>query len=168
LIKVFVEEDEEMSIGMRPSSRKRKSLGPVWGQKGFTLVEILVAIAILGVVVVAFLSALTTAYGAVVVADRHTKAESLTRTAFEYMRNLPYETDFSDPSAALPAAWIDNVTPIEYGYPYLVSGDRNYKVQVTSTENLTSRVKEIVVAVLYRDTTVDTTTTYRSDPNRNF
>ncbi len=151
---------------MRSKVRKGKSPGLVRGQKGFTLVEVLVAVAILGVVAVGFLSALTAAYGAVIVADRHTKSESLTRTTFEYMRNLPYSANFNSPAVAFPAAWHPDAN---YGYPYYPSTD--YKVQVTSTlhtDNSTSPVKEIVVVVLYRGTTVDNTTTYRGDPNRNF
>ena len=153
---------------MRFTVRKRKIHGLVRGQKGVALIEVLVAITILGVVAVGFLSALTTAYGAVIVADRHTKAESLTRTAFEFMRNLPYdhESNFSG-SGALPPTWQDPEDSV-YGYPYLPK--RDYAVQVTSylsTDNSMSPVRSITVAILYRSTAVDTTTTYRSDPNRN-
>ena len=154
-----------MSMRMRSKARKGKSPGLARGQKGFGLVELLVAIAILGVVAVAFLSALTGAYGAVIVADRHTKAENLTRTTFEYMRNLPYSANFNSPVVAFPAAWHPDAN---YGYPYYPRTD--YKVHVTSTlsvDNSTSPVKELVVAVLYVDTPVHTTTTYRRDPNRN-
>jgi prepilin-type N-terminal cleavage/methylation domain-containing protein len=165
-----------MQETMRAMARKRRIRGLVRGQKGIALIEILAAIAILGVVAVAFLSALTAAYGAVIVADRHTRAESLTRTAFEYMRNLPYSSDFNLAYVALPS---DNTfdpqnvhgnnwhPDADYGYPYWPSTD--YAVHVTSTlhaDNSTSPVKEITVAILYRDTAVDTTTTYRSDPNK--
>ena len=70
-----------MQETMTAMARKRKIHGLLRGQKGVALIEVLVAITILGVVAVGFLSALTTAYGAVIVADRHTKAESLTRMA---------------------------------------------------------------------------------------
>jgi len=135
------------------------------------LIEILVAIAILGVVAVSFLSALTAAYGAVIVADRHTKAESLTRTAFEYMRTLEYDdaSNFNG-SSALPVAWRVDGDSV-YGYPYLADNCKDYKVQVTSylsTDNSGSLVKVITVVILNRDTAVDTTTTYRSDPNKDF
>ena len=142
------------------------------------MIEVLVAIAILGVVAVAFLSALTAAYGAVIVADRHTKAESATRTAFEYMRTLLYSEDFSDPLVAFPhdamtdpqntqgRNWHPNK---DYGYPYWPNMD--YKARVTSylsTDNSGSPVKVITVLILNGDTAVDTTTTYRSDPNKDF
>ena len=156
-----------MQETMRAMARKRRMRGLVGGQNGVALIEILVAIAILGVVAVTFLSALTAAYGAVIVADRHTKAESLTRTAFEFMRNLPYdhESNFSG-SGALPPTWQDPEDSV-YGYPYLPK--RDYAVQVTSSlsaDNSTSPVKEITVVILYRGTAVDTTATYRSDPNK--
>ena len=157
---------------MRPNSRKRQSSELVQGQKGVVLIEILVAIAILGVVAVSFLSALTTAYGAVIVAERHTRAESLTRTAFEYMRTLEYDdaSNFNG-YGALPPTWWDLEDPegLEYGFPYLP--EKNYKVQVTSylsTDNTGSPVKVITVVILNRDTALDTTTTYRSDPNKDF
>jgi prepilin-type N-terminal cleavage/methylation domain-containing protein len=158
-------------VNMRSMARKRKFHGSVQGQKGVALIEVLVAIAILGVVVVAFLSALTAAYGGVIVAERHTRAESLTRTAFEYMRTLEYDdaSNFNG-SSALPVAW-RVVGDSVYGYPYLADNNKDYKVQVTSypsTDNSGSPVKVITVVILNGDTAVDTTTTYRSDPNRNF
>ena len=42
--------------------------------KGQTLIEVLIALAILGIVVVAFMTALTTASRAIIVADEHTTA----------------------------------------------------------------------------------------------
>ena len=157
---------------MRAMARKRRIRGLVRGQNGVALIEILVAIAILGVVAVTFLSALTAAYGAVIVADRHTRAESLTRTAFEYMRTLEYDdaSNFNGYSA-LPPTWWDLEDPegLEYGFPYLP--EKNYKVQVTSylsTDNTGSPVKVITVVILNGDTAIDTTTTYRSDPNKDF
>jgi prepilin-type N-terminal cleavage/methylation domain-containing protein len=155
-----------MQETMRAMARKRRIRGLVRGQKGFALIEILAAIAILGVVAVAFLSALTAAYGAVIVADRHTRAESLTRTAFEYMRNLPYDhpSNFSG-SGALPSTWQDPGDSV-YGYPYLADNNKDYMVQVTSSKLDDNSTWEITVVILYRGTTVDTTTTYRSDPNK--
>jgi len=65
-------------------------------QKGQLLIEVLVAVAILGVVSVAFLSAIVTGYGAVAVADRKATAESLTRTEIERVRNEAYPiTDYT-------------------------------------------------------------------------
>lgn len=59
-------------------------------QRGDSLAEVLVAVAILGVIAVAFLSAMVTAYHGVIVADQKTMAESLTRTEIERIRNGAY------------------------------------------------------------------------------
>ena len=62
-------------------------------QRGQILIEVLVALAILGIVAVAFLTALTTTSLALIVADRKTTAESLTRSEFEYIQNSDYWED---------------------------------------------------------------------------
>ena len=61
--------------------------------KGQSLIEVLLALAIMAIVTVAFLTALTTASRAIIVADEHTTAESLTRSELEYVKSQ----DFSLP-----------------------------------------------------------------------
>ena len=73
-------------------------------QKGQALIEILIAIAILGVVAVAFLSALTTASRAIIIGDERTSAEGLVRSELEYVRSR----DFS------PPPWSYNVSTTGY------------------------------------------------------
>ena len=60
------------------------------GQKGFVLIELLVSIAIFGVISVGFLSALVAGYHGVIVAHELTMAESLTRTTFEDVSDAEY------------------------------------------------------------------------------
>jgi prepilin-type N-terminal cleavage/methylation domain-containing protein len=60
------------------------------GQRGFVLIEVLMSIAIFGVISVAFLSALVTGYHGIVVAHDQTMAQSLTRTKFEDIRVAPF------------------------------------------------------------------------------
>ena len=60
------------------------------GQRGFVLIEVLISIAIFGVISVAFLSALVTGYHGVIVAHDQTMAQSLTRTTFENVRVAPF------------------------------------------------------------------------------
>ena len=66
---------------------KLKSKG---GQKGLTLIEVLIALAILAIAAVAFLTALTTGSGALIIADERTTAESLARTQLEYVKSQNY------------------------------------------------------------------------------
>ena len=62
---------------------KRRRTVPGLGEKGQVLIELLISIAIFGVISVSFLSALITGYHGVIVAHDQTMAESLTRTTFE-------------------------------------------------------------------------------------
>jgi len=149
--------------------RRRRERG-AWlprGQRGFALVEILVALTILGVVAVGFLSALTSAYGAVIVADRQTKAESLTRTEMEYLRNLLYSDNINNPQVAFPRGAYPgqpNWHPDQYyGYPYYP--ETSYKVRVTSVP-INPQSENITVEVLFRGVVVDSTMSIRSNPNK--
>ncbi len=70
--------------------RKGRRSPFVRGQRGFVLIEVLMSIAIFGVISVAFLSALVTGYHGIVVAHDQTMAQSLTRTKFEDIRVAPF------------------------------------------------------------------------------
>ena len=64
--------------------------GLVRKEKGFTLIEVLVALAILGLIGAAFLMALATASKAIIIADERTTAESLARSQMEFVKDLEY------------------------------------------------------------------------------
>lgn len=61
--------------------------------KGFTLIEVMIAIALLGIIAVAFLGALSTSSMALIIADERATAESIARTEMEYVKNCEYEYD---------------------------------------------------------------------------
>jgi prepilin-type N-terminal cleavage/methylation domain-containing protein len=68
--------------------------------RGFTLLEVMMAIALIGIIVVAIMTALSTAATALIIADRRATAESLARTQMEYVKDdgsNPY--DDGDPQA---------------------------------------------------------------------
>jgi len=62
----------------------------VHSEKGYSLVEVLIAIAIMGTVAVAFLSALATSSRALILADERTTAESIARSEIEYVKSQPF------------------------------------------------------------------------------
>jgi len=59
-------------------------------EKGYSLIEVVIAIALLGIVAIAFLSALATGSKAISIADERATAESLARAQMEYIRNQAY------------------------------------------------------------------------------
>jgi len=61
-------------------------------EKGFSLIEVMIAIALLGVIGVAFLGALATASNAIFIADERATAESLARSQMEFVKNQVYIT----------------------------------------------------------------------------
>jgi len=106
-------------------------------QKGFTLIEVIIAMALLGVIAIAFLGALATASNAIILADERTNAESLARSQMEYVKNQDYSEnvwyyEVSDTSRTVldgaPSWWDD-------GNPPLLSSDyAGYSVKVKAED----------------------------------
>ena len=74
-------------------------------EKGFSLIEVIIAIAILGIIGTAFLGALATASKAMFVADERATAESLARSQMEYVKSQVY--DAASYSAPIPQDYLD-------------------------------------------------------------
>lgn len=78
-------------------------------EAGASLIEILVALAILGLVAVAFLGGLATTSKAIIIANEQTTAESLVRSEAEYVKNYAYQylaTEYPvDPELPIPTGW---------------------------------------------------------------
>jgi len=71
------------------SSRVRKVLQG--RSRGLTLVELVIAMAFIGIIAVALLGGLSNAIMSLVVADVRTTAESLARSEMEYVKSQSYE-----------------------------------------------------------------------------
>jgi prepilin-type N-terminal cleavage/methylation domain-containing protein len=86
---------------------------------GFTLIEVLIALALIGIIAIAFLSALSTASMALITADERATAESLARSQMEYVKNQPYD-NINDPPqyTKLPDPEIPN------GYDIVITPER--------------------------------------------
>jgi len=98
------------------------------GEKGFSLIEVTMAIAVLGIVAVAYLGALATGSKAIMIADERATAESLARTQIEYVRSQEYDAapwEYTVTSSTRnpidPPTWWDPGND----NPPLLSGDYN-------------------------------------------
>jgi len=87
-------------------------------EKGFSLIEVMIAIALLGILGVAFLGALATGSKAIFIADERATAESLARSQMEYVRNQDYITavDYDPGVAGSGQVTYDKITEIPEGY----------------------------------------------------
>jgi prepilin-type N-terminal cleavage/methylation domain-containing protein len=70
-------------------------------QKGFSLIEVLLAMALVGILGVSIPSALSGANRATITTNQHTMAESLARSQMDYIQNQPYDSANITPVYAL-------------------------------------------------------------------
>jgi len=87
-------------------------------EKGISIIEVVIAIALLGVIGVAFLSGLAAASKVIYVADERATAESLARSQMEYVKNQPYDTaavyDPGPPSTGGEVTYAEITAPAGY------------------------------------------------------
>ena len=69
-------------------------------EKGITMIETLVALALLGAIACAFLGSMGTASKATIITDEQTTAKSLDQSQMEHVKALAYEYDTPQYSAA--------------------------------------------------------------------
>lgn len=82
---------------------------PLGGESGTTLLETVVALAIVSTVAVTFLGGLATTSKATIIANERATAESLAHSQLEYVKNYDYQYGASeypvDPSLTIPENW---------------------------------------------------------------
>lgn len=99
-------------------------------QRGFGLVEVLVALGLLGIIGIAFLGSLAYASNAIILSDGHTTAESLARSELEYIKSQAYidyslaDHDIYD-SLDAPADYIMETEAAPFD-PYSTAEDKTY------------------------------------------
>jgi prepilin-type N-terminal cleavage/methylation domain-containing protein len=124
-------------------------------QSGFAMLEVLVSLALVGIVVAGILSTLATSSRATITNDVQTTAQNLAECQMEYMRSQPYDGDIGhDPPTYLvltdiPASYSVScdavrLDPDEDGY-----GDDD-------------GLQKITVAVHYKNITATTIEAYRA------
>ena len=146
-------------------------------EKGFSLIEVMIAIALLGIIGTAFLGALATASKAMFVADERATAESLARSQMEYVKNQDYSTVPWDYELPLhtpanpppnPPSWWDDDDP-----PTLPDGYAGYSVEISSEAFDADRdgdvdadddgIRKIIVTVKHGGDTIVTLEDYKVD-----
>lgn len=119
-------------------------------ESGITLIETVVALAILGTIGVIFLSGLTTTSKAAFIFDEQATAESLARSQMEWAQNADYVYDATQYS----------LTPIPSGKDYI-----NYSATITaeSLNNPDDGIQKITVTVKRFNETVIKLQSYKVD-----
>jgi len=119
-------------------------------ESGVTLLETVVALAILGTIGVIFLSGLTTTSKAAFIFDEQATAESLARSQMEWAQNADYVYDATQYSP----------TPIPSGKDYI-----NYSATITAEplHNPDDGIQKITVTVKHSGETVTRLQGYKVD-----
>lgn len=93
-------------------------------ERGFTLIEAIIALGLLGIIGIAFMTALATSSTAIIVSDKHATAESLARSEMEYVKSQDYYSkpwsyqlpSGTSPTGQLPEDWWDGSHTLPAGY----------------------------------------------------
>ncbi len=105
-------------------------------ESGVALIEVLVALGILGFIAAIFLGGVATATKASIIAKEHATAESLVRSEIEYVKNFAYQYFTSsypvNPALTIPEGWAI-LSPVVV--PVHASDDGIQKVAVTAERN---------------------------------
>jgi type II secretory pathway pseudopilin PulG len=94
------------------------------GEKGISLVETIVAVCILAIIGVAFLSALATTSSARATNDEQTSAKILAQAIIEYIKTEDYAPSYTIPQSLFddfPGYYVDN--------PVIASNEKNGNIQ---------------------------------------
>ena len=138
------------------------------GQRGQTLLEVLIAIVILGMIAVPFLTALSVSSRAIMVADDKTAAESLARSELEYVKNSDYNWTgfhYELPGTPPPLTWPNHTLDACYvGYSVNVTGvPINSSTGDPLSPGKDLHIQKITVVVYHGNKAVLTMSTYRMD-----
>jgi prepilin-type N-terminal cleavage/methylation domain-containing protein len=84
--------------------------------RGLTMIEVLIAIALLGIISIAFLNSLSSASTVLFVADERTTAESLARRQIEYVKGQGYKADLVIGEVVISEPIYEKIGGIPEGY----------------------------------------------------
>lgn len=81
-------------------------------EKGFTFIEVVISLAVLGIIAVGFLSGLTAASKGLMIADERATAHNLAESLMENVKNQPYATSYSVSVPGEYAGYIPHVVTL--------------------------------------------------------
>ena len=125
--------------------------------RGFTLIEVVIAIALMGTIAIAVLSALSTASLALITADKRATAESLARSQMEYVKNSPYDDVLESGHPQYPT-----ITPLPPGYTVVTTAVRLNPEGDSLNDD--DGIQQITVTVSRDGKAVITLDGYKRDP----
>jgi prepilin-type N-terminal cleavage/methylation domain-containing protein len=149
----------------RLSSRPMEALRG--GSRGFTLIEVLIALALFAIIGITFAGGLATASRAVMTGDVRTNSESLARTEMEYVKSQEYSsapwsyivTSFgSTPSCGeCPTpTWFDSAHSLSDGYAAYIAS-----VQAEALDDPDNGIQKVTVMVSHEGRLVITLEGYK-------
>ena len=115
-------------------------------QKGFSLIEVLISLALLGMIAVAFLSALATSFRATLIMDERATARNLATSEMEYVKSQDYAA-FYDPAQI----------PEYYGYTPSIGVEPLYNEDGSQKDG----IQKITVTIKHDDKVVTTLEGYK-------
>ena len=98
------------------------------GEKGFSFIEIVIALAVLGIIAVAFLSGLATAARGLLITDERETAKNLAEAQMEYVKNYDWSTSYLESAEILDK------------YP-------SYDVEIVTTSMEDGNIQKITITV---------------------
>jgi type II secretory pathway pseudopilin PulG len=116
-------------------------------QSGITLIETVVALALLGIFGVVFLAALSNSAATTAAIEEKVNVDSLARAQMEYIKNIN-----SCPYNSIPPYNYQALDQLEVGNPYAIAAPEGYSINVTAAalHNPDDGIQEITVTV-YRE-----------------
>ncbi len=119
----------------------------VKNERGFSLLEVLVALGLMAIIAVAFLAGIASSSRAVLVANQKTTAESLARSQMEYVKDISY---------------VVGATTYDTDPELVADMPEGFGVG-TSVSEPTDGLQEITVIVYYNGNEVTTLEDYKVD-----
>lgn len=111
-------------------------------EKGVTLIEVIISIAVLGILATGYFTALNGSTTSLIFADQRATGESLARSQWEYVKSQPYDASFN--------------------YGIVTPPDANYSIQMASdNQTIRTGMQEMTYEVFFKGHLIVSLTDYK-------